>query len=340
MIFLIEKKFKQFFLFITPGIIYIFYYLGIRNIYPLAEKRINEDLQIQEFIKNIFTQILSFFETFFGPSFFLKIYYSILSLEVISFVIAGIVIFLISKNFKKLSLQESSLKSINAGLISILILSFIMFASTGLYNQTPFGLGNRTIIYGSFLVSFWIAVLLPQNKKLTIILCSIFILANFGLSDHWKNWGKEQQKIIQNITMDKKLLSLKDNSLLVIKNNLASKLGPFNHIEFFSMPWNVNSIFINEHTRGIEVVALTSYLDIKNDVLKDKKFNHAYPLNNKQIYIYDTSTNNLELSNAENLKYQVGNKEAELRHWIQLLKGSKIETFIVWLSPRLSYIFK
>jgi len=337
MVFIFEKKIKKAVLFSIPGFIYIFYYFWIKFSYPDVERRINPDLEILSFIKNMFLQFVSFIESAIGPSYWLKIYYSINSISFIS-LISVLIITIYLLKIPILSQVKKINKPLLFGFISVVLLSFAMYSLTGLYNHSVFNLGNRTTIYGSLLIAFLLATILPANKKYIFILFLIFLAPVFGLSDHWKSWNIQQKTIIENIQQNPSLKNIDKKSTLLVTGNLYSKLGPFSHIEFFSMPWNVKAIF-NNHTPSREIVALTPYISLKNELLIDEKYGTKHSLINK-IYVYDSIDNSVEEISKSNVNELIQQQSNELRHWTQLAKGTWVQKSIVWLSPRLNYLFK
>jgi hypothetical protein len=282
-------------------------------------------------------QIISFVESSIGPSYWLKVFYSINSLS-----LASVIIVLVISTYFFKSSNLTPTKKINKplllGLISVAILSFSMFSLTGLYTHSAFNLSNRTTIYGSLLIAFLLSTLLPGKKKSFLILILIFVAPVFGLSDHWKSWNLTQKTIIENISQNSILKTIEEDSTLIIMGHNYSKLGPYSHIEFFSMPWHVNAIFKN-NTGSRNVAALQSYSILEGDTLMDKKYYINYPLDNK-IFLYNTIDNSVTKINKESLRKLIKNQPKELRHWSQLAKNTWVQRVIIWLSPRLSYLFE
>ena len=336
-VFLFENKIKKALIFSIPGFVYTFFYFWVKYSYSDVERRINPDMDIVDFIKNFILQFVSFIESAIGPSYWLKIYYSINSISFISLMIVLIITTYLFK-VSKLSLVTKINKSLLFGLISVVFLSFAMFSLTGHYAHSAFNLGNRSTIYGSLLIAFLLAALLPAKKKYFIILLVIFIAPVFGLSDYWKSWNIHQKTIIENIQENQSLKATEENSTIIVTGNLYSTLGPFSHIDFFSMPLTVNALFRN-HTKSEEIAALTPYILFKNDLLVDEKFGYIYSLKNK-IYVYDSIENSVEEINKSNIDELIQQQPKVVRHWTQLLKDTWIQKFIVLLSPRLNYLFK
>jgi hypothetical protein len=208
LIFIFEKKFKKAIIFVIPGALYVVYYFWIKLHYVGVEKRINPDLSVLDFIKQMLIQPLSFLESAIGPSYWLKVFYSIESISLFSVIIVAVISIFSLINVKKFSKVPTLPKSLLVGLISILILSFGMYALTGLYTHSAFNLGNRSTVYGSLFIVFLLSALLPANKKSVIFLIIIFLAPVFGLSDHWKSWNSHQKIVIENIKNNHELQSI------------------------------------------------------------------------------------------------------------------------------------
>ena len=175
MIFLIEKQYKKLFIFATPGLVYVSFYFWVKYNFIGSDVKIDSELTITSFFKNIIIQFLSWIESAVGPSYWLKIFYAIESISLVSIVIVAVILAFVFAKAKMLSEVSKIPKSLFIGLISVLLLSFGMFALTGLYSHSAFNLGNRTTVYGSLLIAFLLVALLPANKKSTVFLLIIFL---------------------------------------------------------------------------------------------------------------------------------------------------------------------
>ncbi|NHQ59179.1 hypothetical protein G9409_01005 [Chlorobium sp. BLA1] len=335
-IFIYERKFREAVLFAFPGIIYIVYYFFIKYAFSGIEKRINSSLTIADYIRQLLLQPLSFIDAAFGPSYWLKVYYSIGSITLLSGLIVLVIVVLLLIRIPLFSKRPDVPKSLFIGLFITLVLSFAMFALTGLYHHSAFNLGNRTTVYGSLLIALLIAIL-PFNRKTVVVLALIFIIPLFGLSDHWKRWNAHQKNIIENIHTNSSLKALEPESTLLVTGNVYSRLGPFSHIELFSMPWVVKAIF-KDSVKCRNIIAITSYLHLEKQTLVDPKFGGQYYLESP-IYLYDSDKDALRLIKLSEVPVLLSAHPREIRHWVQLTKGSWIESSIVGLSPRLAYLF-
>ena len=343
-IWFVRKEYRKGMLFVTPGLLYVIYYFSIKFAFPSAEYRINRELDLLAFMKGMVMQIFGTVDSFIGPSAFIKLYYSALSISLLSFLIAiGILIFAWhyvgrwhAENRNKRDSSGFNNSNLLIGAISVLVISLAMYALTGLYVPSPFNLANRSLVYGSLLAAVLLASV-PINRKTLLILWMIFVLPVFGLSDHWKAWNHEQLHILQNIRSHNGLASLKESDMLVVSGHIYSKLGPFSYIEFFSMPWVVSSIF-KDFASVKNVVAITQTVTLKGEELIDSKFGGRYPLKDN-IYIYDSERNILSSGTHDDIENLIKDRPRETRHWVQLAKGTFIETAVLTLSPRLRYLF-
>ena len=337
-IFAFERKFKKAVIFTVPGLLYVIFYFWIKLSYSEVQIRINPDLSVMGFLKQLIMQPLSFIEAAVGPTYWFKIFYSIGSISLISALICTTFIAFSFTRAPSFSRNPILPRSLFFGLICVLLLSFGMFALTGRYSHSAFNLGNRTTIYGSLLIAFFLVTLLPMNKKSIIFLSLIFLLPVFGLSDYWKSWNKHQKGVIENIHTNQDLTKLTPDSTLLVTGNIYSKLGPFSHIELFSMPWVVNTIF-NDNVKSREIVALTPYVYLKDNSLVELKFGDEHHLGNK-IYAYDSEENFTSEITVADIPSLLAQRPKEIRHWVQFMEGTWIQDIIIWISPRLSYLFQ
>ena len=333
-IFFLEKSYKKFLLFISSSIIYLIYYLSLSSMFTSSERRIDESLSIIKFIKILTLQTVSGLDVFFGPTFILKIFSSIYSISLISFLLSLIPLFFFK--FYLTSDKPIIYKPLFLGLGLIFLLSCCMFALTGMYTQTAFNLGNRVTIYGSLIIAFLLSIM-PFSKKFLILIAIIFILPLFGLSDHWKNWNKNQKILINNIHSNHDFKKINENDILLIKGNTYSKLGLFSHIEFFSMPWLIDSIFY-QTVKSNKIISLSKNIYLDKNHLIDKKLKIKINLT-KNIFLYDSTNNKVIKINKAKLKSIINSTKPELRHWIQMVDNNYLKSLLFYLSPRLEYLF-
>jgi hypothetical protein len=334
-IFLLEKSYKKAAIFILPALLYISYYFSISVINPSAEHRISHGMTMGHLMKNYLLEIPAFFDSLIGPSFWLKVYYSIASIEFFSITLAVLIIVFMIKNarFEKCKISASLL----GGLVAVCLLSFGMFAISDIMGHRAFNLGNRLSVYGSLLIAF-LAASIPSNRILLPIVAIGFVLPTFGLSDHWKSWNASQIQIIDKVQNNQDIKKLTASDTLLVADNMYSKLGPFSHIEFFNMPWNVDAIF-TPIVKCKNILPINSYVYLKDQrLIDDKSFVNIEA--KKDLYLYKSGSDQLIKISLEQLPEILANRPREIRHWVQFFKDTWIETAITRLSPRLSFLFE
>lgn len=334
-IFLREKAYKKAILFLLPGVLYVIYYFSIAALYPSVERRIDHSLSLGVLVKNYTLQFFSFLDSAVGPSFLFKIWWAISSIELFSLLLALVVVLLMVLYFS--SERGRIPESMFWGLVAVLLLSFGMFSLTGFYSQMAFNLGNRVTIYGSLFLAFLIASL-PLSRKLLAIIAVIFVIPVFGLSNHWKSWNAYQKTLICAIKENPDLLRLRKDDILLVAGNMYSRLGPFSHIEFFSMPWAVNAIF-KDNVRSDKIMALPPYVYFDGKRLVDPKFGGEIAITG-DVYLYQSGENRLIRVFPGDLPDILARRPLVIRHWIQLVGDGSIRSAILELSPRLRYLFK
>lgn len=336
-IFLFRRKFNLFFIYLTPGILYAAYYLFMKYQLSALEVKISNSLSLASYLKDVILQFLTMIEASFGPSAFLKFFYSIQEISIFSFII--VMVLIIWKYFyvSLIGFSESKKvdKSVLFSLILIVVFSFLVYAVTSAYLHTPFNLSNRSLIFISIPISYLIGAMIPNRKFILMFAAIIFLLPTFGISDHWKNWNKNQQETISAI--DERDFTDLNNSTILVSGNLYSQLGSFSHIEFLSMPWTVNAIFKDQSKKYF--IALTPNIALEGDMLFDSKYQKSYPVLDN-IYIYDSELDRLSgisFAQLENILKQ--DHSSVTRHWVQLFQGTFIEKFILRIAPGLYYLF-
>ena len=81
------------------------------------------------------------------------------------------------------------------------------------------------------------------------------------MSQYWKQWNIKQNIIYENIKNKNELNNI-NNEILIVEKNNYSKLGPFTHIELFTMNWHLETIFDNIIYEE-NIISLSSYTNIE-----------------------------------------------------------------------------
>ena len=227
--------------------------------------------------------------------------------------------------------------SLLGGLIAVLMLSFGIFAIADILGHRAFNLGDRLSVYGSLLIAFLVTSI-PLSRGFLALLAICFVLPTFGLSDHWKSWNVTQNKIISRVKNNQDLKHLTESDALLVADNMYSKLGPFSHIDFFNMPWNVDAIF-KSVVISKNIIPLNTYVHFDGHWLIDDKADVSVEII-KDIYLYRSTDDTLIKISPEQLPDILASRPREIRHWAQLVKGTWIADIIINLSPRFAAVIK
>jgi len=339
LIFVIQKNYKKAFVFVIPGFLYLIFYFLVQRIPGVSGGRINHELNITSFISMFFLQIGSFLDAAIGPSFWLKIWYSMGSITPVSFVVGCFLIAILSRmNFSQ---EFKAPISLILGLCAVTFLGLAMFALTGMYPQIAFNLGNRVMVYGTLLMAFLLAIL-PLSRVSMLGIIAVLLMSALGLSDHWKDWNTRQQEVVRNIRiLAPEFSKIPPDSTLLVTGNSYSQLGAISHIEFFSETFGVIGVF--EYALGYRpqyrLHTLRSWYRIEGDTLIDDKYGERFSIG-EYVWVFNSEANTLNrTSNKELINTIVALQEIP-RHWLQLSDENLLRTMALNIMPRLKYVFK
>lgn len=336
-----KRNYKKSLFFLIPSIAYIGYYISMSILYSGIERKISYELTILGILKNLLGQFITLIDSNIGISFALKILLSIGYIDILGLMASVILISLIWVNRNKLLFEKKSFirnfHDITILGILLIIVSSLIFVISNRYFQSPFNLGNRTLIYSSLIVSILFVNIFSRNKQILLIGYSLLIFATIGNSNHWKEAWVMQSKVINNIRSNKDLEAIPRGSSVIVIGNGYIKQGIIDNIEFLIMPWNLRSLFSNKD--HVSPVFATSELNINGNQITNLKFNETVYINS-QIYLYNTQSNTLTKSNVIEIKELIKSLEPHQRHWIQILDNDQLKLVTQIISPRLSYLFK
>ena len=334
----LKRTYKKGLLLLTPNIIYCVYFLFVSKILNADVKRLPGAFHFNALLKQFVLQIGSFIDAIIGPSFFLKVWYSIFENSVISVIWAflfAIGYIIILKSNREKNQQYKVNKELLIFLIVLTLTSLAMFAITGYYPQMAFNLGNRVTIYGSLLAAYLI-VAAPIPKIVRCGILPIFLVAAVGISAHWKQWNHHQMDVIDNISTNKELAAYDGTLAIYISGNQYSRMGPFSHIEFLSENFVVNSIFQLVGHEKLSMRLLNKRFVYENGAIIDKKYNHKHPVGDT-VMVYDSEADQLLRISAQGISSYINKLPDDKRHWIQFVKNEHLNALILKLMPRLKY---
>lgn len=336
--FALNKEIKKAWIIFIPNVIFSLHYILITKVMKLTGSQIPDTLNIANIMKYMVLQFLTSIDSTLGPSMWLKIYYSFFNLKTASLAIGILsVIFFYNITDKDSGTKEPYNKKLLILLMSISLYSMFIFGLTGWYPQMAFGLGNRTTIYSSLLISYLI-VLLPVTKKMTTLLFAVLVFTVLGVSDHWKSFSIYQQDVIRNIKNNNSLKTYSSQEDIFVSKSQYSRYGPFSHIEFLSEDWAPSSLFNLALHKTNFSRALNKRHKYLNGYLIDTKYNQKIPVGD-YINIYDSEKNVLFKLKAKEINNYINFLPQDTRHWVQLLNNDGIRNVLCKLMPRLNYIF-
>lgn len=346
-LFLLQKQIKKGLIIYLPNLVYIIYYLLMVKLFAIGDSsKLPKVFSIIAFIKYFTLQILTFIDAMIGPSMWMKVYYSFYQLSLMSWIIGGLIITVLlylsigkmpylNKRLPRQIIANNNNIKLMISFAVMLFASFAMFAITGKYPQMAFNFGNRTTIYGAFILAYLI-VAVPLLKRNKAIIYSLLILIILGVSDHWKRWTVHQQKVIEQIKNNEILKAYHDEGIIYVSGNQYSKYGPISHIEFLSEDWVTASVFSSALNKDILTRSLNKRLKYINGYLIDTKYNFKTKIDDN-IYVYDSEKNILFRLETGKINSYVESLPADNRHWIQLVDNKFIKEVIKKLMPRLEY---
>lgn len=335
LLFLLEKQIKKGLIIFLPNIIYLFYYIYIAKILAVGVDKISNGITVYSAMKEFLLQVVSFIDASFGPSMFLKIYYSFGQISLLSFFVGVAAIFIF---FTRCKIAEARYnKKLILCFTFLALLSLAMFSVTGRYTQFAFNLGNRVTVFGSLLVVYAI-FLSPLAHMYKTIVFAVLIFAILGVSDHWKYWSRRQIEVIDNISNNQSLKNYNDDMMIYVSGNQYSKYGSISHIEFLSQAWVPEGIFSVVLKKRITAQPINRRHKYIDGYLVDTKENFQMQVKD-YIWIYDSEKNILFKLNSEQINSYIFSLPKDIRHWFQILNINCINNVIVRVVPRLRYLF-
>jgi hypothetical protein len=335
-IFLLRREFGKMWTLLLPNIAYCLYYVFTMRVITLSGiDRIPTTFNAAQFAKSLLLQAGTFFDSIAGPSMWLKMFYSIREISIVSAVIGLFVAGFVILTWRRDSKPRVDVKLL-AGLAVVTGVSFVMFALTGRYPQIAFNLGNRVTIFGSLFIVYLIMVCPARRSRLAIMLLLVWSI--LGLSDHWKTWSERQKHVIKSMESNKDLALVEDD-IVYITGNQYSKLGKIGHIEFLSEPPVTSPLIKYVTARHADGLPLNRRYKFEGGSLVDTKYGVGYPVGDT-IVVYDSEKDALTRIKRGDIAAFIRSLPHDVRHWIQLVVDKRMEKAILYFMPYLKYAFK
>lgn len=326
---------------IVPNLIYVAYYLLSSLVFRIGTPRLIGEMTIPALVKGFILEIVTFADATFGPSAFAKFFYSITALDVLGIVIAaaasvGAIVCLMKE--PRVPPTPATTRHLLLSCCVIAVLSFGMFSLTGLYPFIAFNLGDRIMVYGSFLLVCALATLrLPRVIEQIAVVVTVF--AVLGISAHWKDWNREIERVATNIRASQALRAVPPGSTVFVSHDQFSRLGPFAHIELFNPTYVVRAFFnLQMRPAPFDAVSFNRRYELQSGVLRDMKFGDSLPVG-QTIWLYNARDNTLAQVSVAEIPEKLRALPDENRHWVQMIENPWIKDLMGRIVPRLRYAF-
>ena len=336
---LLQRQFRRAAMLVVPNLIYIAYYAMVTLWLGLGNKRLPHEVHGEALLKQILLQIAGGADAVLGPSLWLKIWYSLGSLTLVS-ALVGAAILLALRNARVPAEQPRVPQSVWLGAAAVVLASFVMFALTaGIYPQVAFGMVNRVTIYASFGAALLLACL-ARRAWSAGALAALLIFSSLGLSDHWREWRGVQDGTIAALRSNPELASVGTDTLFVV-GHAYSRLGPIAHIAFLAHRWISDPVFriaLGER-QAFATVPLTSRFTVEAGALVDSKDGTRYPVA-ERVLVYDAQARELRRIEIGDMPRFIAGIEMPPRHWVQLAQLGWVRELVLRWMPQLGYLWR
>jgi len=335
----LQKQRKLAWALLVPNLIYVAYYLISSLVFRVGTQRLIGEMTIPALAKSFMLEIATFVDATFGPSAWAKFFYSIASLDGLGLAVAAAASLAAIVCFAKdprVPAAPGIARDLLLSCAVIIVLSFGMFSLTGLYPYIAFNLGNRIMVYGSFLLICGFATLrMPRLLEQSALVVTLFAIV--GLSVHWKQWDREIDRVATNILNNQALRTLPPDAKLFVSHDQFSRLGPFAHIEFFSPSYVVKAFFdLKMRPAPFYPISFNRRLKLENGELRDMKYGYNFPVG-QEIWLYNSQDNVLERVPVTDIQKRLDALPDENRHWVQMIETPWFKDLISRFVPRLRY---
>jgi hypothetical protein len=339
--FLLQLQLARAAVLLLPNLVYIVYYAAVTLWLGLGNRRLPSELDFASLARNLVLQLAGGVDAVFGPSLWLKVWYALGSLTLASALVGAAITLVLARSVSKDDERASAGAAVWLAVVAVALGGFGMFALTGAYPQSAFGMGNRVVVYASFTAAFVLAYL-ARRAWSAGALAALLVFASLGLSDHWRAWRGVQDATIQAVRSDADLASgsLGTDTLFVV-GHAYSRLGAIAHIAFLSHRGITDPVFriALGSRKSFEAVPLTSRFMLEPGALVDSKDGARYPVGS-EVLVYDAQAGRLLRMHAGELPRFIAGLEVPTRHWIQLAQLPWVRDLILRWMPQLGYLWR
>jgi hypothetical protein len=321
--------------------VYIGYYASVTLGFGLGNQRLPREVDFASLARQLVLQIAGGADAVFGPSLWLKIVYALGSLTLASALAGVVIMVLLARGASPAGERPQVPRALWVAVAAVALAGFGMFALTGAYPQSAFGMGNRVTIYASFAAAFVLAYAMRRTWS-SGVLAALLVFASLGLSDHWREWRGVQDATIAAVRGDADLASghLGTDRLFVVGQDY-SRLGAIAHIAFLAHPWIADPVFRIALGSGkaFSTVPLSSRFTVEPGALVNPAEGRRYPVAGA-VLVYDTRARLLQRIELQDMPRFIAALETPKRHWIQLVEIPWIRELILRWMPQLGYLWR
>ena len=334
--FLLQRQLRRAAVLLVPNLVYIVYYAAVTLWLGLGNKRLPHEVQVEGLLKQVVLQVAGGADAVLGPSLWLKLWYSVESLTVLSAVVGGVIVLALVPSARAGARPSVVPPSLWLGTGVVALAAFVMFAlAVGAYPQLAFGMANRVTVHASFGAALLLTY--PARRAWSAgALAALLTFSTLGLSDHWRAWRRVQDDTIAALRRDSALASGQlGTDTLFVTGNAYSRLGAMAHIDFLSQPGIADPVFriaLGER-KTFRVVPLRSRFLAEPRALFDPRLNARYPIG-ASVPVYDAQAAELRRIDAADMPSLIADLETPTRHWIQLTQSESLRDLVLRWMPQ------
>jgi hypothetical protein len=340
LVFVLQREFRRAAVLLVPNLVYIVYYAAVTLWLGLGNKRLPHEIHVEALLKQLILQIAGGADAVLGPSLWLKIWYSVNSLTLLSAAVGMAIVLALLQGARAPAEPPRVRLALWLGAGAVVLVAFLMFAvAPGIYPQLAFGMVNRVVIYASFGAALVLAYA-ARRAWSAGALAALLTFSSLGLSDHWRAWRAVQDGTIEALRRDASLASGKlDTATLFVTGNAYSRLGAMAHIDFLSQRVIADPVFriaLGERKTFL-VVPLRSRFVVVPNALVDPQDGARYPIA-ASVPVYDTEARELRRVDVADMPRLIAGLETPNRHWVQMMPGAWLRDFILRWMPQFGYL--
>jgi hypothetical protein len=323
LVFLLQRKLRRAAVLLVPNLVYVAYYAVVTLWLGLGNRRLPHEVQPEALLRHFVLQIGGGADAVLGPSLWLKLWYSVSSLTLLSAAVGTAIVMALIRTARAPAELPGVPRPLWLGAGAVALAAFAMFAlAAGTYPQLAFGMVNRVTVHASFGAALLLASLARRAWPASA-LAALLTFSSLGLSDHWRAWHRVQEDTIEALRRDADLASGQLGSdTLFVTGNGYSRLGPIAHIDFLSQMHIADSVFLIAlgERKTFSVVPLRSQFVAEPHALVDPRDNVRYPIATS-VAVYDAQAAALRRIDAADMPSLIAGLEPEKRHWIYLMQS-------------------